>query len=26
LIAVNAQFAGAPIDPQPEVVVLPQDD
>jgi hypothetical protein len=26
LVAVNAQFFGAPIDPEPEVVVLPLDD
>jgi hypothetical protein len=26
LIAVNAQFAGAPVDPEAEVVVLPLDD
>lgn len=26
LVAVNAQFAGAPIDPEPEVVLLKLDD
>jgi sugar lactone lactonase YvrE len=26
LVAVNAQFAGAPVDPESEVVVLPLDD